>query len=137
MPIPSRVACGIAAILSLPSVALSAWAAAYIAHSIVTESWYRHTFLAYGVERALVDVVFVAGIIAAAWLAIRRPPASPRRALAYAVASGGALAGIWTEVQFWGDADPQLPPGAFVVPYIAWAAAFATPLAFGNARQPS
>jgi hypothetical protein len=137
-PLAARVSWGVAAILSLPAVALSAWAAAYIGHSIVTDPGYRNMFLAYGIERALVDSVFVAGIGAAAWLTIRRGTPAPRgRALGWIAATAGAVAGAWTEAEFWGDSDALLPHGAFVIPFLAWAAAFAATRVRGNTPRPA
>jgi hypothetical protein len=125
-PLAARVSYGVAAILSLPAVALSAWAAAYIAHAIVTDAAYRQMFLAYGVERALLDIAFVAGVVAAAWLTIRRSAPAPHgRTLAWITAAAGAAAGVWTEAEFWRESDALLPHGAFVIPFAAWAAAFA------------
>lgn len=133
-PLASRVSYGVAAILSLPAVALSAWAAAYIGHAILTDAAYRRMFLAYGVERALLDIAFVAGVAAAAWLTIHRgTPAPYGRTLAWITAAAGAAAGVWTEAEFWGESGALLPHGAFVIPFVAWAAAFAATPVRGNA----
>ncbi|HEY5365150.1 MAG TPA: hypothetical protein VIL19_01640 [Casimicrobiaceae bacterium] len=116
-----------AALVSAPAFVLSAAAAVYILYSLVAERWYRQVFWTYGAERVGLDILLVAGVVAAAWLAAGRPQATrpqPRlRAIAWVAALAGAAAAVTTEVEFWSDSDPLFPHGAFVVPFVAWALA--------------
>src|SRR5665213_1100702 len=117
-----------AALVSAPAFVLSAAAAVYILYSLVAERWYRQVFWTYGAERVGLDLLLVAGVVAAAWLAAGRPQAAtwprPRlRAIAWVAALAGAAAAVTTEVEFWSDSDPLFPHGAFVVPFVAWALA--------------
>lgn len=116
---------GLAVLVSAPAVVLCTLAAAYVSYSIATESWYRDTFLAYGVKRAVLDVLLVAGVFAAGALAMRWPanPAPRATRTLWLLAIVGALAAIVIEFDFWNEPDPLFPRGAFVVPFVAWAIA--------------
>jgi len=117
-----------AALVSAPAFVLSAAAAVYILYSLAAERWYRQVFWTYGAERVGLDILLVAGVVAAAWLAAGRRQATTRprprlRAIAWIAALAGAAAAVTTEVEFWSDSDPLFPHGAFVVPFVAWALA--------------
>ena len=126
-PAARRTAFAIAAILSLPAVALSAWAAVYVSHSIATQPWYRDTFLRYGIERGVLDIVFIAGVAAAALLATGLASSKGRwlRMLAWALVAAGVATALGSESEFWPDADPLVPRGTFILPFVAWAIAAA------------
>lgn len=116
---------GLAVLVSAPAVVLCAVAGAYVSYSIATESWYRDTFLAYGLKRAVLDVLLVAGVFAAGALAMRGPPTPATRVARtlWTLAVVGALAAIVIEFDFWNESDRLFPRGAFVVPFVAWAIA--------------
>ncbi|MEO6927773.1 MAG: hypothetical protein ABI190_01305 [Casimicrobiaceae bacterium] len=115
----------VAALLSAPAFLLSATAGVYILYSLATQHWYRQVFWEYGAQRALIDVLYVAGIFGAASIAARQGAQdrceTPR--LAWIAAAVGVIAAVATEVEFWNETDSPFPRGAFVVPLLAWSAA--------------
>ncbi|MEO8849059.1 MAG: hypothetical protein ABI440_10600 [Casimicrobiaceae bacterium] len=117
----------VAALLSAPAFLLSAIAGVYILYSLATQHWYRQVFWEYGAQRALIDILYVAGIVGAASIAAGQgtPVRSEPRHLAWMAAAVGVIAALATEVEFWNETDSPFPRGAFVLPFLAWVAAAA------------
>jgi hypothetical protein len=121
MAISRRVAVIVAATaVSAPGVLLAAAACVYILHSLATEAWYRDWFASYGTTMAALYVAFVAGVIAAACIAIR----STRRAIAMSLAALGFAAACALDFELHDEAERVLPFGLLFGPYVAWALAW-------------
>jgi len=118
MAIARRVAIVLAGLIAAPGVFVAVAATLYIAYSIATEDFYRNWFLGYGVALMALYVMFVAGVIALAAIAIGA--AKARRRLAIGIAIVGFLAACALEFELWDDAERALPFGLLFGPYIAW-----------------
>ena len=97
--------------------------AVYIAYALFAESWYRNTFLAYGLKLLLLYLLFSFGVMAAAALAARSPPPSTqtlRVLLGFAVLAG-VLAACLLESTFWSDIGERMAHGLVFLPFVAWA----------------
>ena len=126
MPISRRVPIGLAGLVAAPGVLLATAACLYIVYSIATETWYRQTFLGYGVMLATLYAVFVAGVVAAAFLAIgpARPAVPRSRRLAWVACIAGVVAACVLEFELWDEAERVLPLGLLFGPFVGWAIAF-------------
>jgi hypothetical protein len=117
-----RVAIGFAGLVAAPGVLVASAACLYIAYSIATESWYRQSFLGYGLVLAALYAVFVAGVVAAAMLATRYARLSTARArrIALVLCIAGVLAAAFLELELWDEAERVLPLGLLFGPYVGW-----------------
>ncbi len=123
MDVRSRLALLVAAIISVPLVALALTGAGYIAYSLLAQAWYRDLFAAYGTKLMLLYAFFAIGVAAAASVALRYP-AEQQRATRFGliVASlAGIVAATLLEAMFWADDDRFMPRGLLLLPFVAWA----------------
>ena len=113
----------VAAILSVLLAGPALVGAASIAYSLIAQSWYRSTFLAYGVKLLLLYILFFFGVMAAAALAARDPPPSTRtrRLLLGSGVLAGILAAGLLESTFWSDIGEHMVHGLVFLPFLAWA----------------
>jgi hypothetical protein len=123
MPLRPRIAGLVAALVSVPLVAVALAGAAYIGYSLLTEAWYRDTFWRYGVKLLLLYALFALGVVAAASLALRYPERQGRtcRIALVGTCVAGIVAAALLELQFWSDVDSFLPHGVLLLPFVAWA----------------
>ncbi len=130
---PRRFLVLVATLLSLPMAGFAAAAFVSIALSLSTEDWYRRAFAGYGATLLVEYGLFVAGLVAIAALAARRPPLPARGArVARIVAAAGVLAAIAIEITFHDDLSKHLLHGIVVLPFALWGLA----CRLGRARGP-
>ena len=114
-----RIAIALAALVSAPAVVLAVLAFGSILLSVATDDFYRRTFLDYGLKLCALYALFVAGMMAGAWLAMRELGAYDHWG-AILLCAAGVLAAAALEVQFWTDAGSFPQRGMFVLPFLAW-----------------
>lgn len=115
----------VAALVSVPLVAVALAGAATIAWSLATESWYRSMFGSYGLRLLTLYVFYAAGVVAAAAIALghAHERGTAFRVLLASLAIAGIVAAIAFEHQFWSEADRFLPRGATLLPFACWGVA--------------
>lgn len=118
----SRFVAVVAAMASLPLVAFTLVAAAYIAYSLLTQEWYRATFGAYGSRLLILYCLFAIGVGSAALLALRPAwgPSIRRKPLLRAAALAGFIAAALLEFTFWSDLGGHHAHGVLLLPFVGW-----------------
>jgi cytochrome bd-type quinol oxidase subunit 2 len=109
----------VSALLAVMAVA----GAIYIAYSLLTQAWYRETFLAYAVKLIVLYGFFALGIAAAATVGLRFPKS--RLGHGHPWLWGAILAGVVAaallEFTFWSDLNDHFAHGVVFLPFIGWA----------------
>jgi hypothetical protein len=113
-------------VVTMLSALLAAIAVAgvlYIAYSLVTQAWYRESFLAYALKLIVLYGFFALGIAAAAIIGLRFPQSRP--GVSHPWLWGGALAGVVAavllELTFWSDLNDHFAHGVVFLPFVGWA----------------